>query len=100
MDLQLACAVCRAIENRLPVLVAANTGISAAIDSSGRILDRGPRRGEALLYTRIRGDDRVSWYRWIGDVPAGLCALFCLATAVFGAVAGRRRNKVVPMVRY
>jgi apolipoprotein N-acyltransferase len=100
LDLQLACAVCRAIENRLPVLVAANTGISAAIDSSGRILDRGPRRDEALLYARIRGDDRVSWYRWIGDVPAGLCSLFCLAAAVFGAVSGRRWNKALPAVRY
>ena len=93
LDLQLACAVCRAIENRLPVLVAANTGISAVIDSGGRILDRGPRRGEAMLYAEVRADDRRSWYRWIGDVPAGLCALFCLAAAVFGSVAGRRWNK-------
>jgi len=84
LDLQLACAVFRAIENRVPVLVSANTGVSAVIDGSGRIHERGPRRGESTLYSEIRGDNRHSWYRWIGDIPAGLCALFCLAAAIFG----------------
>jgi len=93
LDLQLACAVFRAIENRLPVLVAANTGVSAVIDSSGRIQDRGPRRGEAVLYAEISGDNRRSWYHWIGDIPAGLCALCCLATAIFGVFTRRRWNK-------
>ena len=92
LDLQLACAVCRAIENRLPVLVAANTGISAVIDSKGRILDRGPRRGEAILYAEVQSDGRRSWYQRIGDIPAALCALFCLAAAI-ASVIGRRWNK-------
>jgi apolipoprotein N-acyltransferase len=92
LDLHLACAVCRAIENRLPMLVAANTGISAVIDRDGRILGRGPRRGEAILYAEIHADDRQSWYRRIGDVPAVLCALFCLV-ALIVALSGPRWNK-------
>jgi apolipoprotein N-acyltransferase len=99
LDLQLACAVCRAIENRLPVLVAANTGISAVIDNKGRILDRGPRRGEAIVYAEVQSDGRRSWYQQFGDIPAGLCALFCLA-AVFGSVTGRRWNKLGQTGRY
>ena len=93
LDLQLACGVYRAIENRLPVLVAANTGISAVIDSNGRIHDRGPRRGEAVLYAEIRDDARQTWYHYLGDLPAGLCALCCLAAAIFGVVGRRRWNK-------
>jgi apolipoprotein N-acyltransferase len=100
LDLQLACAVCRAIENRLPVLIAANTGISAVIDSDGRILDRGPRRGESILYAEVQSDDRHSYYRRIGDIPAVLCALFCLSAAVFASVAGRRWNKWGSKGRY
>lgn len=93
LDLHLACAVCRAIENRLPVLVAANTGISAVIDHNGRILGRGPRRGEAVLYAEVQSDGGRSWYQRIGDIPAMLCALFCLAAATFALVTGRRWNK-------
>ncbi|MCU0978076.1 MAG: apolipoprotein N-acyltransferase [Pirellulaceae bacterium] len=92
LDLHLACAVCRAIENRLPMLVAANTGISAVIDSRGRVLDHGPRRGEAILYAEIQSDDRQSWYQRLGDIPAVLCALFCLVAAIV-AMSGRRWNK-------
>jgi apolipoprotein N-acyltransferase len=84
--------VCRAIENRLPMLVAANTGISAVIDSRGRVLDHGPRRGEAILYAEIQSDDRQSWYQRLGDIPAVLCALFCLVAAIV-AMSGRRWNK-------
>jgi len=99
LDLQLACAVFRAIENRLPVLVSANTGISAVIDGNGRVHERGPRRDEAVLYSEIRGDNRHSWYHWIGDIPAGLCALFCLAAAIFGIVTVRHWNKAGEMGR-
>lgn len=93
LDLQLACSVFRAIENRLPMIVAANTGISAVVDSQGHVQQVGPRRGEAVLYAEVGDDGRLSCYRRIGDVPAGLCAWFCLAAAVFGLGAKLRGNK-------
>lgn len=100
LDLQLACAVFRAIENRLPVLVAANTGISAYVDSQGYVQERGPKRREAILYVNVQRDGRLGWYRRMGDLPAGLCAWFCLAAAGFGVVARLTRNKVGPERRY
>lgn len=93
LDLQLACAVFRAIESRLPVLVAANTGISAVIDSDGRIQQTGLRQGEAVLYAEIRSDNRPSWYYGIGDLPAGFCGVFCLLIAIFALATGRLWNK-------
>ncbi len=100
LDLQLACSVFRAIENRLPVIVAANTGISASVDSRGRVQQQGPRRGEAILYAEVGADGRLSCYRRMGDLPAGLCALFCLAAALFGLGTRLRRNKAGRTGRY
>ena len=93
LDLHLACAVYRAVENRLPMLVAANTGISAVIDSHGRIVERGPRRDEAILYADVRCESRDTWYQTLGDIPAMLCAIFCLVAALHG-LSGFRRNKL------
>jgi len=44
LDMHLVCGVFRAVECRKPLLVAANTGISAHVDADGRIIARGPRR--------------------------------------------------------
>jgi apolipoprotein N-acyltransferase len=97
LDLHLICGVFRAIECRRPLLVAANTGFSAWIDSNGRILKQGPRRAPATLLTDVRLDDRHSPYLSYGDVPAGLCLLLCALLALQGlwarraAVVGRSR---------
>ncbi len=94
LDLQLACAVFRAIENRLPVIGRRQHRNFCFCGQSGAMCEQqGPRRSEAILYAEIRADDRLSWYRRIGDVPAGLCVCFCLAAAVFGVVANLSRNK-------
>jgi apolipoprotein N-acyltransferase len=83
LDMHLACAVFRAIECRKPFLIAANTGFSAAIDSTGRILQKGPRRATDVLVWRAAIDRRRSPYLAVGDLPAGLCLL---ATCIFGVV--------------
>lgn len=89
LDLQLAGGVFRAIENRRPFLVAANTGISAVIDGSGHILARGPRRATAVLTAEVPRDGRSCGYLWWGDFWS--CA--CLAGAiVVGAVGIRHRR--------
>jgi apolipoprotein N-acyltransferase len=89
LDFHLACAAFRAVENRLPMLVAANTGFSAYIDADGRIVERGPRRAECVIYAEVQPDGRRSWYQRWGDLPAVLCLLFCGALAVVGAVTAR-----------
>ena len=89
LDLHLACAVFRAAEHRIPVVIAANTGFSAHISHTGSVLDRGPRRDEDIIYAEVGTTDVETWYQTLGDLPAMVCLLFCLAVAVIGLV-GRR----------
>lgn len=73
LDMHLAAAIFRAIEVHTPLVIAANTGFSAAIDGSGRLLDRGPRRQTATLRAAVRRDGRWSlWLAW-GSLPAWVC---------------------------
>src|SRR5262249_50986873 len=44
LDMHLACGVFRAIEMRKPLVIAANTGISAWIDSDGRVVQQASRQ--------------------------------------------------------
>lgn len=72
LDMHLTAAIFRAIEVRTPVVIAANTGFSAWIDSSGRLLARGPRRNTATLRAKVVPDGRQSpWLAW------GLCQWGC-----------------------
>lgn len=87
LDLHFRCSVFRAIENRKPMVVAANTGISAWIDGSGVVRRRGPKRETAILVADVRPDGRTSPYHTLGDLPAWLCAAACL---VFAAAGWRR----------
>jgi apolipoprotein N-acyltransferase len=79
LDLQLDCAVLRAVELRRPFLVAANTGFSAWIDGNGRVLAQGPRHATESLLAEVVPDGRWSGYEAWGDVPAMACASLCLA---------------------
>jgi apolipoprotein N-acyltransferase len=78
LDLQLAGAVFRSVESRLPMLVAANAGISAWIDGSGRLVARGPRRGPTILFAEVHRDGRPGVYERYGDGPISLCLLGCI----------------------
>ena len=89
LDVHYNCAVFRAVEHRKPMLVAANTGFSVAVDGSGRILSKGPRREVATLVVDVQRDGRTSLYTRCGDVPAGLCLVFCCALAIGGIVKVR-----------
>jgi apolipoprotein N-acyltransferase len=68
-------AVFRAVENRKPVLRAANTGISGYIDSNGRILNR-TRLFERLVDTVDMKTDRTrSFYSRYGDIFSYVCII-------------------------
>jgi apolipoprotein N-acyltransferase len=84
LDLHFRCAIFRAIENRKPVIIAANTGFSGWIDGNGRVLAQGPRRAPQVLIAEVVPDGRASPYHLIGDWPAILCALVCLVLAAIG----------------
>lgn len=84
LDLHLACSVFRAVEFRKPHLIAANTGISAFVDSSGVIRQVGKRRQEDLILAHVVGDDRETIYLLWGDWFAQLCLAGTAAVAAWG----------------
>lgn len=84
LDLHLACNVFRAVEMRKPHLVCANTGFSAEIDTVGRLLHRGQRRGPDVLRADVRPIVRSSLYRRFGDVVPMMFGIASLLAGLFG----------------
>jgi apolipoprotein N-acyltransferase len=78
LDLHFRCAVFRAVENRKPILVVANTGISTFADGNGIVRLRGPRRRPEALIAEVHADGRLSPYSVVGDCAAWICVLACL----------------------
>jgi len=111
----------RAVENRVPVVRAVNTGISASIDSNGRLVamiqrfdgqtnvpgalllggrsvdgrDLSQRNPPPQTAERVLVDDRVSPYSVIGDVFAVLVAVAALAVAVVLVIKARAERRSV-----
>jgi apolipoprotein N-acyltransferase len=69
----------RAIEQGLPLLRSANTGITASIDAHGRILDRIPLGQSGYVDTAIPPRAALTFYARFGDSTAlfALLFLFC-----------------------
>lgn len=101
-------AICtfRAVENRIGIARAVNTGISAFIQPNGRVqtgkaggtLADDPRRRQAeagTLIDRVYLDGRISFYSRYGDLFALLCsggAGLLLVAAVLAHGKGRRKR--------
>lgn len=66
-------AVFRAIENRKPVLRAANSGISGFIDSNGNIIDKTRLFERTYLIKEIKKDTTQTLYTRYGDIFSYLC---------------------------
>ena len=87
----LSMTVFRAVENRVPLVRAANTGISCVIDSKGHIRGMTPLFQEATLSGEVRTGSGRTFYNRFGD----LFALLCFSGSIVMAVAcyrGRRRH--------
>ncbi|HJV34379.1 apolipoprotein N-acyltransferase [Geomonas sp.] len=79
----LSMTVFRAVENRVPLVRAANTGISAVIDSKGHVRGMTPLFAEATLAAEVRRGEGGSFYTRHGD----LFALACLGGALAIVIA-------------
>ncbi|MFO0867407.1 MAG: apolipoprotein N-acyltransferase [Pirellulales bacterium] len=78
LDMHLQGGVFRAVELRRPFVIAANTGLSAWIDSDGRLRQVAPRRQGATLLATVERDQRTPLYQRIGDLPWAGCAILTL----------------------
>jgi apolipoprotein N-acyltransferase len=71
-------AVFRAIENRKPVIRAANTGFSGFIDSNGRIISKTDLFERTFMVKEIYTDKTRSVYTKYGDIFSFLCIVCSL----------------------
>ncbi|NIQ93726.1 MAG: apolipoprotein N-acyltransferase, partial [Desulfuromonadales bacterium] len=77
----------RAVENRIWVARAANTGISAFIAPSGKVTAETPIFREKTLSGMVGTGNRLTLYTRFGDVGPVLCLLLSL----FWLIRTRRR---------
>jgi apolipoprotein N-acyltransferase len=91
LDMHLTAAIFRAVEVRTPIVIAANTGFSAAIDGSGRLLQIGPRRATATLRARVQPDGRSSPWLAVGSAAGWIAVAVAMAVMCAG-VAGTDRT--------
>jgi len=84
----LSMTVLRAVENRVPLVRSANTGITAIIDSRGHVRAMTGLFREALLTGTVRIGGEKSFYTLHGDIFAWGC--IALAIGIFATVSRRR----------
>ena len=88
LDQHLAVMVFRAVENRISIVRAANSGISSFVASDGKIYDylsedERYKEVEGILCNKIRLEDSVnSWYTNHGDLFAISCLLVTVILCV------------------
>ena len=84
--------VFRAIENRKPVIRAANTGISGFIDSKGRIISKTELFQKDSLTRTVKTTETKSFYTKYGDLFLYLC--FILSIVILANFFGMTRKKL------
>lgn len=89
----LAMSQVRAAENGVPVVHAALSGISAAIDDSGRVLDKTPLYVEDTLVFSTSRATSVTFYARVGEWFPITCGAIAALAVALGA---RRRLSTVP----
>jgi apolipoprotein N-acyltransferase len=87
----LSMTVFRAVENRLYLVRAANTGVSAVIDPTGVILSRTGVFERTVLKDEVKFIDEKTFYAAYGDLFVYLCGLLLILTDF---IQKRRRNHV------
>ena len=70
----------------MPIARSVNTGISAFIDSYGRVTETVAVRTEGVAVQQVMLDSRYTLYTRVGDLFAWLCTLITLLLVGFGLV--------------
>ncbi len=78
----------RAIEEGLPLVRAANTGISAVTDPLGRVVQALPLGAEGVLDSRLPAPIAATLYRSMGDFPVLIVVLAAIGWATIRKLRG------------
>lgn len=89
----LSMTVFRAVENRVPLIRSANTGITAFIDSRGHIQGMTRLFREAMLTGTVRLGTERTLYTRFGDIFAWSCGM--VSFIVFSVVIIKRRRELL-----
>ena len=92
LDHHLSCGIVASIEQRRPLLIAANCGLSAWIDGAGRVQAKSPRLSRDVILATPYRDNRWGLFQAIGDWPARLIALVC-GWSLISAFRARKQNR-------
>jgi len=88
--------VFRAVENRLPIVRAANTGISAVIDPTGRLSQQTDLFVRTWIKARITlAEGGATFYTRWGDLFAYGCVLVTAVSLGWGIVGQRRTRESI-----
>ena len=85
-------ATFRAVENRVFIARAANTGISGFIDPKGKIVKQGEIFTEEAMNGTIRLSKKKTFYTLYGDVFAWICSAFSLLLLGYAFVQKRSKK--------
>jgi apolipoprotein N-acyltransferase len=99
LDHHLNNAIGCAVENRRPMLVAANSGISAWIDGSGRIVQSLERFEEGTILAEPIPDARWGLWQRVGDWPARALGFIALLPPIVGMLRFFSRRVFVVLRR-
>jgi apolipoprotein N-acyltransferase len=94
LDHHLASTVLVAVENRKPMLVAANTGLSAHIAGSGRVMQVSERLVPTTLLAEVKLDGRGGLVQSVGYPLGWICGAICLMGWMHGLIVKLRPSNV------
>ena len=94
LDMHLACGIFRAVEMRLPLVIAANGGLSGYVDPNGTVQQVTPRQETATLLIDLpkRAAAKLTFYARWGDWFAGVCVVCCVVLGVVGRRSSRSQS--------
>lgn len=97
LDHHLNNAILAAVENRRPMLVAANLGISAWIDGDGRVVQSLPRMESGSILAEPIPDGRSGWWQSVGDLPARFLTFVSCLLFLIGLAKGIFTKRYLPI---
>ena len=91
-EMHLAISIFRAVEHRVPLARAANTGVSAIVDGNGRVREMLATLKEGVVSGILPLDDRSSYYSAWGDWLGRSCLAVTIGLVPLGLMRRRERR--------